>query len=74
MAKNPIQFQKGLSLPDFFAKNETEEQCNKSHRLTSLIAGTIFDQTKLPLTKGFLAIYFSSQNKNGISALKLKRI
>jgi len=27
MAKNPIQFQKGLSLTDFLAQYGTEEQC-----------------------------------------------
>lgn len=27
MVKNPIQFQKGLSLPDFVASYGSEEQC-----------------------------------------------
>ncbi len=29
MAKNPIQFQKGLSLPDFLASYRTEGQCKQ---------------------------------------------
>ena len=30
MAKNPIQFQKGLSLTDFLAQHGSEEQCRKA--------------------------------------------
>lgn len=48
-------------------------QCNKCHHKTSLIAGTIFHSTKLPLTKWFLAMYLMTQSKNGISQLELKR-
>jgi hypothetical protein len=39
----------------------------------SLIAGTIFQGTKLGLTIWFLAIYLISQAKTGLSALALKR-
>jgi len=39
----------------------------------SLISGTIFEQTKLPLTTWFLAIYLITQSKTGVSALALKR-
>ena len=39
----------------------------------SLIAGTVFQGTKLPLTTWFLAIYLISQAKTGLSALALKR-
>jgi hypothetical protein len=38
-----------------------------------LIAGTVFQSTKLPLTIWFLAIYLVSQAKTGLSALALKR-
>lgn len=48
-------------------------QCNSCHHQTSLISGTIFENTKLPLAKWFLAIFFVTQTKNGISALELKR-
>jgi hypothetical protein len=40
---------------------------------TSLIAGTLFQSTHLPLTLWFLAIYLISQAKTGLSALALKR-
>ena len=48
-------------------------QCNRCKRQLSLLAGTLFQATKLPLTTWFLAIYLLSQTKNGISALELGR-
>ncbi len=48
-------------------------QCNDCHKQTSVIAGTIFHSTKLPLTKWFLAIHLMTQSKNGISQLELAR-
>lgn len=108
MPKNKIQFQKGLSLPDFIAKYGTEQQCQehlfrlrwpsgfvcprchskqysklstrplyqckKCKYQSSLISNTIFASTKLPLTVWFLAIYYLTQSKKGISSLNLSRI
>ena len=48
-------------------------QCNHCKRQLSLLAGTVFQATKLPLSIWFLAIYFLSQTKSGISALELGR-
>jgi hypothetical protein len=48
-------------------------QCNACHHQTSLIAGTVFEGTKLALTVWFLAMYLISQAKTGLSALALKR-
>jgi len=48
-------------------------QCNACRHQTSLIAGTVFQGTKLRLTVWFLAIYLISQAKTGLSALALKR-
>jgi len=48
-------------------------QCQACRHQTSLIAGTLFQSTKLPLTVWFLAIYLISQAKTGISSLALKR-
>ncbi len=48
-------------------------QCNHCHHQTSVISGTIFAATKLPLTTWFLAIYLLTQDKTSISALSLKR-
>ena len=109
MAYNPIQFQQGISLPEFLQSFGSESacceavlrarwpggfvcprcgasahcmlfslgrplfQCHACRRQTSLTAGTLFGSTKLPLTTWFLAIYFISQAKTGLSALELKR-
>src|SRR4028119_772204 len=44
--------------------------CGKQH---SLLAGTIFEQTKTGLSRWFLAIYLVTSSKRGISAMELKR-
>lgn len=49
-------------------------QCSDCHHQTSLTSGTIFEQTKLPLTFWFLAIHLVTQAKTGLSALALKRL
>ncbi len=110
MSINKIQFQRGLSLPEFFTQFGTEEQCkvvleqtrwptgficpdchghkhsvlyrgdlklwqcSACRKQTSLMAGTIFEFTKLPLQLWFLGIYHLTQPKNSVSALELKRI
>ena len=109
MAMNRIQFQHGLSMPEYLKDYGTEPQCervleavrwpngfccprcgqaahyvlrdgvrkvfqcNACRHQASLIAGTVFQGTKLPLTTWFLAIYLISQAKTGLSALALKR-
>ena len=109
MSMNRIQFQPGLSMPEFLKQFSTEAQCEAeleqarwpqgfvcpccahtghsvfkvgSHKMfqcqdcrhqTSLIAGTLFQSTKLPLTVWFLAIYLICQAKTGLSSLALKR-
>src|SRR3954447_5141350 len=107
VAKNIVQFQKGLSEAAFRSQYGTEEQCraalfswrwpqgfvcpkcSETHavvlrtrpihqcstcrRQVSLIAGTIFHATKLPLTTWFAAIYQLTQSKNGLSSLELAR-
>ena len=107
MARNPVQFQKGISLNAFLSLYGTEDQCfdalyqwrwpngflcphcghdrccqlnsrklqqcNRCHRQTSITAGTLFDSTKLALTLWFQAIYLMTQDKKGVSAMKLHR-
>ena len=54
-------------------KTRAVYQCNRCHHQHSLISGTIFSATKLPLTLWFLAIHLITQAKTGISALSLRR-
>ena len=48
-------------------------QCIRCKHQASLTAGTLFDNTKLPLSTWYLAMYLLTQSKNGISAMDLKR-
>src|SRR5918911_5139237 len=44
--------------------------CRKQH---SLLAGTLFEQTKTGLARWFLAIYLVTSSKGGIAAAELQR-
>ncbi len=48
-------------------------ECAACGRQHSLLAGTIFEQTKTGLARWFLAIYLVTSSKGGISATELKR-
>ena len=48
-------------------------QCNRCKKQLSLTAGTVFQDTKLPLTTWFVAIYHLTQSKGGISSIELGR-
>jgi len=48
-------------------------QCIECRKQTSPTAGTIFQDTKLPLTVWFLAMHLLTQGKHSVSALELKR-
>jgi ribosomal protein L37AE/L43A len=57
----------------FERKDRHYWQCCRCRHQTTVIAGTIFDSTKLPLTTWFLAMHLLTQSKNNVSALELKR-
>jgi len=46
-------------------------QCTHCHRQTSVTAGTVLHHSHVSLSKWFLAFYFVSQDKRGISAVQL---
>ena len=48
-------------------------QCTGCRHQCSVISGTIFEATKLPLTRWFLAMHLLTQSKNNVAALELKR-
>ena len=109
MAMNPVQFQTGLSMPEFLANYGTEAKCRRAlYRMrwphgfrcpacqrrkrstfvregqryyqctacrhqTTLLAGTLFASTKLPLTTWFLALQLLTSTKTNLAALELKR-
>jgi transposase-like protein len=55
-------------------KTRKQFDCNKCRKRFSVLAGTIFQDTKLPLWKWFAAVYLMCESKKGISALQLKRM
>ena len=109
MSQNKVQYQRGLSMPEFFDRYGSPEQCEalvrawrwpqgfacprckgdwhsefrRQDRLyfqcsacryqCSLVSGTVFESSKLPLPTWFLAIHLMTQAKNNVSALELKR-
>ncbi len=48
-------------------------RCRACRRETSITAGTIFEGTRKPLRTWFLAMWFVTSQKNGMSALGLQR-
>ena len=48
-------------------------QCSACRHQCSVISGTIFESTKLPLVRWFVAMHLLTQSKNNVSALELKR-
>ena len=54
-------------------KTRGSYQCSGCGYQASVISGTIFHSTKVPLTKWFLAIYLLTQGKKGVSTIELGR-
>lgn len=48
-------------------------QCRACHHQTSLVAGTAFAHTHLPLTTWFLALYLLTHTKTNMAALEMMR-
>jgi len=57
----------------FVRENRQYWQCHRCRHQTTVTAGTIFEATKLPLTRWFLAMHLMTQAKNNVSTLELKR-
>ena len=74
-----MRWREGLTCPACghrgFCQLKTRKvfQCNRCKKQLSLTAGTVFQDTKLPLTTWFAAVYHLTQGKNGISSIELAR-
>ena len=55
-----------------FIRTRKVFECKRCHRHVSVIAGTIFDKTRLPLRKWFWALFLMSTSKKGVSMLYLQ--
>ena len=53
--------------------NQRLYECHACGRQTSLLAHTLLDSTKLPLSKWFLGMYLLTQTKTNLAALELMR-
>jgi transposase-like protein len=56
----------------FDIKSRSLYQCKSCNHQASVTAGTIMDKARTPLRKWFLAMYYMSEDKRGISATALK--
>lgn len=54
-------------------KGTNRYHCNKCHRSFSVLVGTLFESTKLPLVKWFMAIALMTNAKKGLSSYQLAR-
>lgn len=63
----------GLDHSEFRRNARLYFQCCGCRYQCSLVAGTIFESSKLALPKWFLAMHLLTQAKNNVSALELKR-
>ena len=52
---------------------DNQFKCGDCHKRFSCLVGTIFENTKLPLQKWFMAMYLISSHKKGISSHQLSR-
>ena len=50
-----------------------EYRCEHCNRSFSVLAGTIFENTKLPISKWMIGMYLISSHKNGISSVQLAK-
>ena len=54
-------------------RTDSKFRCKACRKNFSCLVGTIFENTKLPLIKWFVAMYFISSNKKGVSSYQLSR-
>lgn len=57
----------------FQRDRQTYYQCRACQHQTTLLSGTLFEATKLPLRIWFLALYLLTSTKTNLAALELKR-
>jgi hypothetical protein len=63
----------GVTCLRFRRGRQMHYQCRACRHQTTLISGTLFEATKLPLATWFLAIHLLTWTKTNLSALELKR-
>lgn len=56
---------------NYYLSNRKVYKCSKCYKQFSVIQGTIFHKSKVPLHKWFMAIYLFTTHKRGISSIQL---
>ena len=56
---------------NYYLSKRKVYKCSKCYKQFSVTQGTIFEKSKIPLNKWFLAIYLFTVNKRGISSIQL---
>lgn len=74
-----LRFAGGFSCPKcnndkYWKVGDTLYTCTNCRHQTSVIAGTVFQDTRKPLTDWFIAIWWVTTQKNGASATGLKNV
>jgi transposase-like protein len=74
-----LRFPNGYVCPkcehsEYWKTGEQLYECKKCGRQSSVIAGTIFQDTRKPLMDWFIAIWWVTTQKNGASALGLQNV
>jgi transposase-like protein len=63
----------GRSARSFRRGHQSYQECTDCGYQCSLIVATMFESTKVPLTRWFMAMQLLSQAKNNVAALELRR-
>lgn len=58
---------------NYYISTRKTYKCSQCYKQFSLTQGTIFEKSRIPLTKWFIAIYFFTTNKRGISSVQLSK-
>ena len=57
----------------YILKSKHDFKCSCCGRIFSYKTGTIFENSKVPMKKWFMAIYLQSAHKKGISSVQLAK-
>jgi transposase-like protein len=73
-----LRWPRGIDCPrcghrEFWPMSNGRQSCKGCSHQLSVMAGTVFQDSKLPLTTWFRAMWHVASQKNGISALGLQR-
>lgn len=71
--RHGITCKKCGGIDHFWLENKVQWQCRACDYRTTLTSGTVMENTKLPIQKWFLAMFWMTSSKKSISILELMR-